>query len=224
MTFKAALFDLDDTLLKSAEMKMLQHQVIAKRYWDLDIPHDTIRQAWGKPLSVMIPEMYQAVDETERILEILLDTDPEFPKGVFDGSADAVVSLLDADVHVGVITSAPTKPAIADLHRLGFPVDRMFCVLGEDSVDAHKPDPAVFDEPMRFLSDQQVRTEEVVYVGDHLVDLMAATARGFGFIAVTSGLIDATEFKAAGAEVVSSGVIAAVELILGSGTAESTGR
>jgi phosphoglycolate phosphatase-like HAD superfamily hydrolase len=214
MTYKAALFDLDDTLLISAEQKMLQHQVIAKRYWDIDITHQTIREQWGKPLSVMVPAMYQGADDTERILEILLDTDHEFPKSVFEGSAEAVVSLLDAGLHVGVITSAPTRPALADLHRLGFPVDRMLCVLGEDAVAAHKPDPAVFDQPMAHLADHGIARHEVVYVGDHLIDFMAASAAGFDFIAVTSGLVQASEFEAAGAQVVTPGIVSAAEVIL----------
>jgi phosphoglycolate phosphatase-like HAD superfamily hydrolase len=214
MTYKAALFDLDDTLLVSAEMKMLQHRVIAKRHYDLEIPHETIRDAWGKPLTTMIDEMYQGVDETARILQVLLDTDAEFPKSVFDGSADAVWSLLDAGLHVGVITSAPTQAAQFDLHRLGFPLDHLFCVLGEDSVLAHKPDPRVFDQPMRFLEEQGVERHEVVYVGDHLIDYLAASQAGFDFIAVTSGIVEAKEFEAAGATAVTPGIVTAVKMIL----------
>lgn len=214
MAYKAALFDLDDTLLSSVNAKMLQHQVIAKRHYDVDITNETLRRAWGKPLTTMIDEMYEGAEQTERIMEILMETDQEFPKEVFEGSADAVGRLLDAGLHVGVVTSAPTKYARKDLARLGFPVDRLFCVLGEDAVQAHKPDPAVFSKPLEFLSAHGVVHSEVVYVGDHLVDYLAASSAGFDFIAVTTGIIEAHEFEAAGANIVTVGIVSAAQHIL----------
>lgn len=213
MTYRAALFDLDDTIFESVKNKMLQHKVIAKRHYDVDITDEILHETWGKPLSTMVDLMYQSADTTERILELLMETDDEFPKTPIDGAADALLTLLDAGVHVGIVTSAPTRAALRDLQAHDFPVDRLLCVLGEDAVHARKPDPAVFDQPKKLLQAHGITDDEVVYVGDHFVDLQAGLGAGFDFIAVTSGIVEESEFRAAGATTIVPGIVTAARHI-----------
>jgi phosphoglycolate phosphatase-like HAD superfamily hydrolase len=215
MAYRAALFDLDDTLVASVECKMLQHKVIAKRHYDVDITDEMLHKTWGKPLSTMIDLMYQSADTTERIMDVLYKTDQEFPKVPFVGAADALLTLLDAGIHVGIVTSAPTRVAMADLVRHHFPVEKLLCVLGEDAVVAAKPDPRVFDTPKALLQHLDIGTAEMVYVGDSFVDLQAASGATIDFIAVTTGLVQQHEFVAAGATRVTTGIVAAIDMIRG---------
>jgi phosphoglycolate phosphatase-like HAD superfamily hydrolase len=214
MAYKAALFDLDDTLLVSHKAKWLQHQTFAKRNYGIDITDETLRQVWGMPFTAMIEKSYQGVDDPEVIRDRILAGNDEFPKGVFEGAVDAVSLLLDAGVHVGIVTSAPTRHALDDLMRLGFETDRLLCVHGDDVVVGHKPDATVFELALKLLEDKGVERHEVVYVGDLLIDLESAAAAGLDFIAVTTGLVEAQEFEAAGAATITPGITSAVEAIL----------
>lgn len=214
MGYRAALFDLDDTLLVSSKMKFEQHRVVAKRHYGIDISDETLRRVWGMPFTAMIIDSYQDVDDPEVIRELLLSTNNEFPKSVFEGAADAIDSLLDNDIHVGVVTSAPTKHAVEDLDRLGFSVDRLSFVHGDDVALGHKPDAAVFDLARKILAADGIQDDEMVYVGDLLIDLQCAMAAGLDFIAVTTGVATADEFDAAGATEVFPGVVGAIRHIL----------
>jgi phosphoglycolate phosphatase-like HAD superfamily hydrolase len=209
------MLDLDDTLLSSSEAKWAHHKHVAHHFYGVTITDDHLREHWGRPLKKMIAAIYQDADDPIRIAERLALTNDEFPKIAFDGSAQAVTALLDAGLDVGIITSAFTEPAYFDLQRLGFPADRLFCILGEDVVEHHKPDPRVFDPAIERLPYSPLPSS-VVYVGDLMVDMGAATAAGFDFVAVTSGLVSADEFEAAGAKTIVPGIVDAVEAILAS--------
>lgn len=214
MAFKAALFDLDDTLLVSSAMKWLQHKTIAERHYGVTITDDTLREIWGMPLTEMIRRSYQDADDVHVILDLLLETNDEFPKGVFDDAVSSIDRLLDNGVEVGVVTSAPSVAALSDLNRHGFDVGRMLCVLGEDRCVAHKPDPAVFDEPLQLLKEKGITRDEVVYVGDLTVDAKAANSAGFNFIGVSTGLHTAEVLAAEGAKVIAPDLTTAVNAIL----------
>jgi phosphoglycolate phosphatase-like HAD superfamily hydrolase len=216
MVYKAALFDLDDTLVSSYRQKWAHHQHIARRHYGIDISDDDLRRAWGKPFLVMVEELYQGVDEAQAICDLVLDTHHEWPNSPFEGAADAISLLLDKGVEVGIVTSAPVSYAERDLGKYDFDIERLFVIVGEDSSPAHKPQPEVFDPALDVLKSQGVDRTETVYVGDLLVDYQAATAAGIDFIAVVSGVTTADEFRALGATHVTPGVVSAVRMILGS--------
>jgi phosphoglycolate phosphatase-like HAD superfamily hydrolase len=211
MTYKAVLFDLDDTLLCSRVQKWKQHQAVALREYGVTITDEAIKSVWGMPFLEMIERLYQGADEPERIAAVIMACDGEFPKTAYNGSAQSTSQLMDAGIAVGVISSAPTDLMHHDLRRLGFDLDRMAFALGHDQVKAHKPDPRVFDDPLAILG---ISPSEAAYVGDLPVDFYAASAAGLDFVAVTSGVTTEAEFRSLGAGKIVPGVVEAVELIL----------
>ena len=57
-----------------------------------------------------------------------------------------------------------------------------------NDVEHYKPDPRVFDGILHRLDNEGIRRDEIVYVGDNLVDLSAAQGAGLHFLAVTTGV------------------------------------
>lgn len=196
---RAVLFDLDDTLMATIEVKWAQHKVVAAEHYGIEISDEMLRQHYGKPLTTMLDDLYQHVDAPENILKLYEETDLRFPKRPFGDAIPTVEALLDAGMAIGVVTSTKREHAVRELDREGFPVERLCHIQGEEDTTAHKPNPAVFTPALERLHALGVEPHEVAYVGDSVLDYTAATGAGISFVGVATGLLSTNQLRAAGA-------------------------
>lgn len=189
---RAVLFDLDDTLVHTREVKWAHHRHVAREHYGIELDDDTLAQHWGKPFDEMIGLYYRQAASVEAMRAANQASAHLFPKTPVEGAVEVVTALLDEGVLVGVLTSTNTDMTTADLARCGFPVERLVLVQGADQTPHHKPDAAVFDPALAVLRGRGVA--DVTYVGDAVIDARAAEGAGLGFVAVTTGLFDAAAF------------------------------
>jgi len=71
-------------------------------------------------------------------------------------------------------------------------VDCFPVIVGAEDTPYHKPHPAGLLQAMSRLGCQP---DEVVYIGDHLVDAQAARGAGIGFVAVLTGMSGRQDFR-----------------------------
>jgi len=204
MKYKAVIFDFDDTLVESRLLKWAQHKHVAKKFYNLDLTDEDIREHWGKPLDALIYELYRKSDTVEEMHKKLSSVTHGYMKKVYDGSPDVMKKLRENNIEIGVVSATNKNYLIEDLVRLEFPVDEMFIMQGSDEVSAHKPDPGVFVPALKKLKEKGITKEEIVYVGDSLDDIRAAHGAGINFIALTTGLYTEEDFRNAGAKVILS--------------------
>ncbi|GCE30103.1 hypothetical protein KDA_55870 [Dictyobacter alpinus] len=69
MKYKAVLFDLDDTLLKTATIKWAHHKAVAKQFYNIDLTDEVLAKHWGMPFEPMIAILYQRADTPENMLK-----------------------------------------------------------------------------------------------------------------------------------------------------------
>lgn len=193
----AVIFDLDDTLLVSRTIKWEQYRVAARESYGFELGDDELTRHWGKPFDEMISTLFRRSAPVEELTAVVGSLDAQYRKTPCAGAVQAVERLLRNGVLVGVVTSSNTGPAVDDLVRTGFAVDRMLFVHGADVTSAHKPDPAVFDGAVALLAEQDVTPGDITYVGDALIDVHAARDAGLRFVGVTTGVVDVGEFRAA---------------------------
>lgn len=191
-TGRAILFDLDDTLLMTREVKWAHHRQVARDHYGIELDDQTLAEHWGKPFDEMIGLYYRHSAPVEQMRAANAASASHYPKTAARGAVNTVNALLDAGIVVGVVTSTNTEAAGTDLARCGFPVDRFALVQGADRTTAHKPDPGVFSPALDTLT--ALGVQHVTYVGDALIDATAATAANLDFIAVTTGLFDHDAF------------------------------
>lgn len=196
----AVVFDLDDTLLRSREAKWNHHKAVASRVYGLEVTDDDLLRHWGRPFDELITRLYRSSASLGEMRAANLALEPEFPKTAMDGALDLVDHLLQHGVHVGVVTSANTAPAISDLTRTGFPVRDLLFVHGADVTGAHKPAPEVFAGARGVLADVGVEVAQTVYVGDALIDMAAAVGAGLEFVGVATGLVPGERFTREGVD------------------------
>lgn len=99
-----------------------------------------------------------------------------------DGATELVDALAAAGLPYGVVSSKMVDTVRRGLRVTGF--GEVEHVVGLEATAAHKPDPAPLLEGARRIGVEPTRC---VYVGDALVDILAAEAAGMASIAVTWG-------------------------------------
>lgn len=192
-SMKVVLFDHDDTLVSTIRAKWAQHKYVAKKFYGKELCDDEIRLHWGKPLTVLIKNLYET-DNIDMAMSYNLATREKFPKSVFEDTLDTLATLQKSGLKLGLVTATTLSSLEHDLKTLKISKDLFEYIQTEDDTVVHKPDPRVFDPMLRWLSAQNIQPSEVVYVGDAITDMKAALGAGFSFIGVCTGLISSEEF------------------------------
>jgi phosphoglycolate phosphatase len=197
---KAVIFDFDETLVESRLTKWAQHIHVAKKFYNIDLTHEKIRKHWGKPLPVLISELYQNSDTPDNMRSALRSTRNDFLKKLYKESLYVIKTLLGKEMKIGVLSATDRHNLEEDLIRLDFPLDKFIAIQGCDESEKHKPDPEVFLPILEKFKKEGINKEEIVYVGDSMDDYLAATGAGLGFIGITTGLYTKEDFENVGAK------------------------
>jgi HAD superfamily hydrolase (TIGR01549 family) len=181
--YKAVIFDMDDTLIKTRVAKYRAHKHAAKYFYDLAITDEDLNQHWGKPFEVMVGDLYKNVEPTEQIIEKYYSISGQFPISAYPGARE-IVSTLGERLPIGLLTAANQKLMLAALRDAKIDVGVFQYVQTSEYTDFHKPDPRVFEPAIQYLGIKQIKKEEIMYVGDSLDDYVAATKAGLGFVGI----------------------------------------
>ena len=198
---RAVLFDLDDTLLKTAAIKWQHHTAVAAQY-GVTLTDETLARYWGMPFDQMIGHLYNHADTIDNMRAANRALEPQFPKNIHDDTIAVLGTLALHGIVTGVVTSTNSEFAVADLTRLHVPEDAFLFVQGAEATSYHKPDGRVFDLALARLAELGIHSFEVLYVGDAIMDHEAAVNAGIEFLGVATGFISIEQFQARGAEAI----------------------
>ena len=193
--FRAVMFDFDLTLADSTAgaIECINHalQRLGLPYAPdrrilesigLSLP-DTFAYITGKTDPLMVEafahHFIARADEVMADLTVLYECVPPVVRTLqAAGLAQAIVSSKFRHRIERIVA----REQLADC----FPV-----IVGAEDMPYHKPHPAGLLQAMRRLGCQP---DEVVYIGDHLVDAQAARGAGIGFVAVLTGMSERRHF------------------------------
>lgn len=201
MEYKAVLFDLDDTLLRTYPVKWEQHKATARRFYGQSLSDEVVRQHWGKPTSELVQVYYDATDTVERKVANYRSLSSEYLKELHDDSVDVLHYLSSRKVVTGLVTNASRDTVQADLTRLGVALRLFDIIQTYDDTHAYKPDRKVFEVMRNTLAGMGI-TDHILYVGDDVTDYHAATVAGIDLIGVTTGVRSKDDFTQAGASTI----------------------
>lgn len=197
--YDAVLFDLDDTILKSGEIKWRHHKHVAKKFYGIDLTDEVLREHWGKPFNELIGYLYQNSDTVENMIAANRESESNFPKEIQIDTKVLLGRLVAVRVVLGIVTAINSDYAINDLAINNLDVNQFLFVQGADETPYHKPDPRVFDPALNKLEAAGIARDRIVYVGDAISDFKAARGAKLDFIGVTTGFVSLDEFQTAGA-------------------------
>jgi len=123
------------------------------------------------------------VDEiTDRYLK-LYSADPVIATVPFPFAAKVLATLAAKGLAIGICTNKPEKLARLILERLKLDV-YVDAIVASDSGYGQKPDPGPL---LACASQLDVSPARIVYVGDHIVDVITARSAGISVVAVGFG-------------------------------------
>jgi HAD superfamily hydrolase (TIGR01549 family) len=175
---RALIFDWDDTLVRTKQCRFAAIQALSSRYYSFTLSDAEIASHWGRPFRDLFSGLFSTRDDdVERVIERYLMLVPEFPLEAYEGTVEALVSLVSAH-SIGILTSASRRVVLPDLKRLGLPFARTDLVQCAEDTECHKPDPRVFDPLIATLARDGIAPRDIVYVGDSVTDYEAARGGG----------------------------------------------
>ena len=216
--WRTVIFDLDGTLANTLPLIVASYQHAFRTVLGEEVD-DRRARAWiGRPLLPALleesPEHGHALDEeyrrwnlanTSRLIE-------QYP-----GVPGLLSALADAGVVTAVATSKRRLTARLALEGVGLDTAIDVVAALEDTSE-HKPDPAPLLHAAKVLG---VDPAECAYVGDAVVDLLAAKAAGMAAVAVSWAAGERADLIAAGPDHLGDTVGELTAYLLGMGEVES---
>jgi phosphoglycolate phosphatase len=200
---KAIIFDYDDTLVQSLKIDVIALKEVARKYYKLELTDQRIKKVWGLPYKEMLKKLFGDVDSIknisdiyqEQLLKLQLKTEP---------FAVETIHRLSSKYILGIVTASEKEEVIRELTELGFDLDNFYIVQTEEDTKKHKPNPEVFAPIAKAFSKKGISIDEIIYVGDSLLDLEASQKFGIQFYAFPRGLTTKKEFKKRNVPILSS--------------------
>lgn len=175
---RGVLFDVDDTLVRTAETGFAKCAEVAARLGLAPPSEAAFRDPYGRvPFRECVALWHPGVDVDayQAAYDGLADAFPPVPIGSF---ADVVAACRAAGLRVGVLTNGPDAKTERKLPATGVDPASLDGVWHAGNVPWPKPDPRCFAGPLREWG---AEPGELLYVGDAATDAAAAAAAGVRF-------------------------------------------
>lgn len=203
------LFDFDGTLADTIPLIVASYHhaigTVGERADEREV------RSWiGRPLEPVLEERYpgRGAQLTEVYRAWNLAHHDELILAV-DGMPELLADLHAAGTRTGVVSSKKGSTVALGLRAVG--LDASVDVLAaQEHTDLHKPHPAPLEYAASHLG---VSASQCVYVGDAVVDILAARAAGMAAVGVTWGAGDPGELGAADPDAL-VGDVAALRAVL----------
>lgn len=203
MGFKAAIFDMDGTILDTLADIAASVNASLRRFGYPARTVGQVRTFVGNGALKLVERALPPGTDEAAIRAVLTYYRPYYETHAavdtrpYDGIPEALAALREAGVRLAVVSNKP-DPAAQALAARYFP-GVFDAVLGARDGLPVKPAPALMREAMRLVG---VRPDETVYVGDSDVDIETAKNAGTACLCAAWGFRDEAFLRAHGAAAV----------------------
>ncbi len=198
---KAVIFDFDDTLFRTKEIRIQAIINAGYRFYKLKLTKSAVKKSWGQPIHKFWLKLFGPVDSYENIMRNYLSIIPHYPNTPYPDALPTINNLITS-YHLGIISSSARELIIPELTHHNFPLEKFFHIQTAEDTKVHKPDPEVFRPLINKLKAISINLHEVTYIGDSLHDYHAAKNAGIQFIGIVDRDGQKRHFQKAGAKTI----------------------
>lgn len=192
---KLIVSDFDDTLVVIYEPFLV---FIEWRCRELGIEapsRELIKKHWGKHYGDFHPLVFPNVSD-----ECLWSCEERPNYARMNGYNNLIDYVRDNENKLGILTSRKRDSVESTVKRVGINLDDFNFVYTFEDSQQHKPHKDSFNSVLRFANDNAIKREDIIYIGDTLIDYQTTINAGIGFVAVTSGVYKFEDFIKMGLE------------------------
>jgi phosphoglycolate phosphatase len=179
---KAIIFDYDDTLVRTREIRYETIKKIAETCFNTQMGNAEIDSAWGLPGDSFLLKLFgkYVSNDLEKLWNIYNEHCAADPNQLHAGTVD-FLKEFGASLKYGILTSSSEKRVGTELTELGLSKSLFIDVQTSEHSNVHKPDPLVFEPICEKFDRIGINRSAILYVGDTLADFKAATGFGLQF-------------------------------------------
>lgn len=212
----ALYFDLDGTLVNSAQCSVVTAQATFLKFCGMHLEDSKIIEKMGIPIEVSFPALSDNLINDTNWNEVATYFRNEYRKNsdthtfLYEGISDFLKNIAAQNDNIFVVTSKKTAAAENNLVTLGIrPYFRE--IIGSDKVEHYKPHPDPVYKARQHLSGTD---HAELMIGDADTDIIMGQAAGIKTCAVTWGAHDRQRLMAAKPDYIVDTVHDLHELIL----------
>ncbi|MBC7707605.1 HAD family phosphatase [Polaromonas sp.] len=197
---KAIIFDFDGVIVLSEHVRFHALQQSAKKY-GLHIDNDQFKNINGRTTKYFFNMSFPELDEAV-LDKIIVNYTKEYKDKIVDLVTPVTATIEFIKEYAGpkllaVASGSTTVMLDTVLNHIGI-LDKFICVLGQEHVTKHKPDPEVYNLAARQLG---CSNEDCIVIEDTVLGAEAAISAGMPVYIFLNGVnrkIDFEHMKVAG--------------------------
>lgn len=205
---RAVIFDLDGTLVSfnfdvRGSRKALLEELASRGFevsgYDLTLPTQEILDGARRQIAAgEVQEDYKTVRNALYLILDAFEVEGSLKSVPFRDTKETLDELKRRKVRLAVVTNSGRTATMGLLGRSGM-IDYFEFVLTRDDVEYLKPNP---DGLLRAVSRLSLPAPSILFVGDSVLDILAAKRAGLKVVSVATGNYSAERLKAEGADIV----------------------
>lgn len=191
---KAIIFDLDDTLIDTFNYVHFYMQQYSKSFGFTTPSKKKLKGVWGKRSSEIVSALWpQAnVDHYWEVASYFRQSNGD-KLTTHNGAAELLKDLKKANIYLGLFTNA--RMVWAEWVLKKYNLFKYFdYIQTEENTKFHKPHPNSMEEIIKELKLKGINKEEVIYIGDSLIDYFTAKNSGIKFYGILTGPFQKDDF------------------------------
>ncbi len=194
---KAIFFDGDGTLIDSYEEGIRAHKIVAEEM-GLVFSEEKVKKYWGHAWIKFLEKMWPGIDakEFERLFLKMGFNDIKLP--LVPGMNEVLLQLKKKEYFLGLITNRMEDSLWYSYGLSGLELEKFDIIFGRKANSFSKPNPLVFMVPISLAFKNGICENEIIYVGDTLIDYEATQGTGMSFVGVLTGPLKRKDFIEAG--------------------------